>query len=67
MKSMDSESIYSDILISITEHAITFRRYYYPTRKDKVVRLADIECIVRIQHLCAADHFNNKIFFILKA
>ena len=43
---MDSESIYADRLISITENAITFRRYYYPTGKSKVVRLSDIECIV---------------------
>ena len=43
---MDSEPIYADWLVSITENAITFRRYYYPTRKDKVVRLADIDHIV---------------------
>ena len=43
---MDRNSIYSDRLVSITENAITFRRYYYPTKKDKIVLLADIESIV---------------------
>ncbi|MBI5592535.1 MAG: hypothetical protein HY881_18875 [Deltaproteobacteria bacterium] len=43
---MDRKLIYSDRLVSITENAITFRRYYYPTRKDKVVLLANIESIV---------------------
>ena len=43
---MDRKSIYSDSLVSITENAITFRRYYYPSGKSKVVRLDDIESIV---------------------
>ncbi|MEN6318915.1 MAG: hypothetical protein ABFD82_09215 [Syntrophaceae bacterium] len=37
--------IYHDNLISITQQEIIFHHYYFPTEKEKVVRLADIECI----------------------
>ena len=42
---MTGITIYADRLVSITENAITFMRYYYPSRKSKVVRFADIESI----------------------
>lgn len=43
---MDEKSIYSDSLVSIDENTITFRRYYFPTGKSKIVRLSDVERIV---------------------
>jgi hypothetical protein len=43
---MDGKLIYSDSLISITENTISFKCYYYPSGKSKVVPLTDIVCIV---------------------
>jgi hypothetical protein len=37
---------YSDRLISIKDDTIIFNDYYFPTMKEKTVRLADIEKIV---------------------
>jgi hypothetical protein len=42
---MDQEVTYSDRLVSITEDAITFKHYYFPSGKPKVVPLAAIERI----------------------
>jgi hypothetical protein len=42
---MDSKPIYTDKLVSMSEQAITFKHYYYPSRKSKTVRLADIDRI----------------------
>ena len=43
---MKIEPIYSDSLVIITEDAIIFKRYYYPTREPKRVLFADINLIV---------------------
>jgi len=37
--------IYRDKLITISEDKIIFEHYYFPTGKNKIVRLTDIECI----------------------
>jgi len=41
-----NETIYSDSLVILTEDAIIFKRYYYPTREPKRVAFADIKHIV---------------------
>jgi hypothetical protein len=43
---MKIEPIYSDSLVILTEDAIIFKRYYYPTREPKKVDFADIKHIV---------------------
>ncbi|MFC1795330.1 hypothetical protein ACFL3Q_17305 [Planctomycetota bacterium] len=42
---MAQKLTYSDSLVCITEDAITFEHYYFPSGKPKVVPLADIERI----------------------
>jgi hypothetical protein len=42
---MDGKSLYSDSLVSIDANTITFRRYFFPTGKSKIVSLSDIERI----------------------
>jgi hypothetical protein len=43
---MHIQPIYSDSLVIITDDAIIFKRYYYPTREPKRVMFADIKRIV---------------------
>jgi len=42
---IDTMLIYQDNLITISDAEIIFAHYYYPTGREKVVRLADIEWI----------------------
>lgn len=39
------QPIYTDKLVTITDTEITFRHYYFPTGRAKVVKLDDIESI----------------------
>jgi hypothetical protein len=43
---MTIEPLYSDSLVILTEDAIIFKHYYYPTRAPKRVAFADIKQIV---------------------
>lgn len=43
---MNKEFLYSDSLISISDEEIIFKNYYFPTMKEKIVRMADIEKII---------------------
>lgn len=43
---MKIEPIYSDSLVILTEDAIIFKHYYYPTREPKRVMFDDIKRIV---------------------
>ena len=42
---INMEMIYQDNLVSITADKIIFKHYYFPTGREKVVQLADIEWI----------------------
>lgn len=46
---MNTESHYTDQLISITDKDIFFYNYYFPSGKKKQVRIADIECITVLE------------------
>ena len=43
---MKTAPIYSDSLVILTDDAIIFKNYYYPTRAPKRVMFADIQWIV---------------------
>lgn len=42
---MHQETLYADNLIFISDRTIVFTHYYYPTRKSKVIQMADIDHI----------------------
>lgn len=42
---MNAEIVYADKLVTITDSDIVFQNYYFPIKKQKVVKLADIKCI----------------------
>jgi hypothetical protein len=42
---MSSEAIYTDKLVTITNYEIIFQHYYFPTGKEKVVKLDNIKSI----------------------
>jgi len=46
---MNTEFLYSDKLISITENDIVFCGYYFPTGKQKRVKIDDIECVAVVE------------------
>jgi hypothetical protein len=46
---MIAESLYSDKLISLTDKDIIFYSYYFPTGKNKHVKIDDIECITVLE------------------
>lgn len=39
---MSIEAIYQDKLITVTKNEIIFHNYYFPTGKDKIVKLENL-------------------------